>query len=180
MGRYQSFFLAPLSYENKFYFWLNLPGLFYASSLIEMSLGPAYLAGIYLFGCTASALTSVATHRHLGFKKVQQRGRLSNYNGNTTLFMVCLFSALFPHYQLYGGRTQATTAYFWWLAIAYGLVFFSNNGTTPWEAANSKDPRKSSIMWGADYNETHISAVMSGVMLGLALRKRFKKWPKLI
>jgi hypothetical protein len=90
--------------------------------------------------------------------------------------MVYFFSVLAPSYRLRAGGSQATTAYFWWLAIAYGILFFSNNGVTPFDAAKSNDPRKQSVLWGADYNETHIAAALSGALLGLALRKRIARF----
>ena len=91
--------------------------------------------------------------------------------------MTFLFSTMAPSHRLYQGKNQATTVFFWYLAIGYCLLFFTNNGVTPFEVAKSNasnDPRKSSMMWGADYNETHIAACLSGMLVGLALRKRIK------
>lgn len=63
MGHYQSFFLCPLSYENNFFFWMNLPGLFYSGMLIERYAGAKVLLGAYLANCLVSGATTVYHHR---------------------------------------------------------------------------------------------------------------------
>ena len=70
------------------FFYANLPGLIYSGLLIERVCGPAALLLGYLLNCGVSAAATTAVHRQIGYHKVQQRGRLSNTNGNMTLFMV--------------------------------------------------------------------------------------------
>ena len=67
---YQSLFLCPLSFENNFFFYTNLPGLVYSAYLIEKHLGGRVLFGAYLLNCLASALTTVVVHRKIGYHKV--------------------------------------------------------------------------------------------------------------
>jgi hypothetical protein len=62
-GNYQSILLNPLSFEQNFFFFLNFPGLVYASYLIERSLGSRFLLGAYLLDCGVSALTTALYHR---------------------------------------------------------------------------------------------------------------------
>ena len=63
IGNYQCFFLAPLSYENSLFFWMNLPGLFYSGMLVERFCGPAGILAAYLLNCGVSAATTTAVHR---------------------------------------------------------------------------------------------------------------------
>ena len=70
MGNYQCLFLSPLSFENNFFFWLNLPGLIYSGLLIESFAGSGVLLGAYLLNCRVSAATTPMVHRQLGYHKV--------------------------------------------------------------------------------------------------------------
>ena len=70
LGNYQSIFLNPVSYESNFFFYLNFPGLVYASFLIERGMGFRFLLAAYLANCLLSAATTVVYHRLIGFKKV--------------------------------------------------------------------------------------------------------------
>ena len=63
LGNYQSILLNPLSFEQNFFFYLNLPGLIYSSLLIERFLGSRYLIGAYLLNCAVAALTTTIYHR---------------------------------------------------------------------------------------------------------------------
>lgn len=64
---YQSLFFNPLSFENGMFFWMNLPGLFYAGMLIERFVGPGALIGAYLLNCGVSGLTTAVYHRQMGW-----------------------------------------------------------------------------------------------------------------
>ena len=104
------------------FFYLNVPGLMYAGMLIERMCGPAALIGAYLFNCGLSAATTTAVHRQIGYHKVQQRGRLGNTNGNTTLFLTSLFTAMAPEYKLYQGSFLNIT--FLYIVAFYAVLFF--------------------------------------------------------
>ena len=104
---------------------MNLPGLFYAGMLIERSCGPAALIGAYLLNCAVSAGVTTAVHRQIGFQKVQQRGRFSNTNGNMTLFLTSIFTAIAPSYALYHGQYLKIT--FLYVLAFYGVLFFTEH-----------------------------------------------------
>lgn len=59
-----------MSYEKNFFFYLNVPGLLYASSLVERALGSRILLGAYIVNCIVAALTTALYHRQIGFKNV--------------------------------------------------------------------------------------------------------------
>ena len=123
VGNYQSLFLCPLSFEHGMFFCMNLPGLFYSGLLIERYLGPAAIIGCYLMNCVVSAGATTAMHRHLGFHKVNQRGRISNTNGNATLFFASMFSAMAPGYNMYSGSYLKIG--FMYVLAFYGILFFT-------------------------------------------------------
>lgn len=50
---------------------------------------------------------------------------MANNNGNATLFLTALVTALVPSYNIYQGRHMATTIPFWYLFVAYSLVYFT-------------------------------------------------------
>eukprot|EP00354_Favella_ehrenbergii_P010490 CAMPEP_0170457324 /NCGR_PEP_ID=MMETSP0123-20130129/4656_1 /TAXON_ID=182087 /ORGANISM="Favella ehrenbergii, Strain Fehren 1" /LENGTH=148 /DNA_ID=CAMNT_0010721083 /DNA_START=264 /DNA_END=710 /DNA_ORIENTATION=- len=127
IGNYQSFFACPLSFENNMYFYANLPGLIYAGLLVERICGPGALLGAYLLNCAVSAATTTAVHRQIGFHKVQQRGRLSNTNGNMALFLVSLFTGMAPEYKLYAGSYLTVT--FLYILAFYAVLFFTEHST---------------------------------------------------
>ena len=62
--------------------------------------------------------------RQIGYKEVRRRGRMTNNNGNATLFFASLFSALAPNYTLYQGGAL-TTVYFWHISLAIGMMYFT-------------------------------------------------------
>ena len=74
---YHSLFLQPISWESEFFFYLNMPALFYASMLVERYLGMRTWVMAFTANCVTSALTQVAYQRHVGYKKYQRRGRMA-------------------------------------------------------------------------------------------------------
>lgn len=86
-GNLQSIVLCPISFEVPFYYVMNLPGLVVSSFLIEKYLGSMMLLGLYLTNSAISAGTTTVNHRRIGFLEVRKRGRMSNHNGNITLFL---------------------------------------------------------------------------------------------
>ena len=134
--------------------------------LLERYLGGRTLLLCYLANCAVSAATTVYIHRQIGFLKVQQRGRMSNSNGNTTLFFSTMFSTLAPQYMMLSGKSILTQFPFYMLAATYFLLFFSNHITDPTKRTNFKHAQ--------NHNESHYSAVVLGIVLGLALRRRLK------
>ena len=126
-GNYQSILLNPVSFESNFFFYMNFPGLLYSAYLIERYVGRRFLIGAYLLNCAVSAITTSLYHRQIGFKKVQQRGRIANSNGNITLYLVSMFSFMAPHYRMYVGKTMARSMYFYYLMIFYGVLFFTTH-----------------------------------------------------
>ena len=163
LGNYHSLLLSPLSYENNFFFWLTLPGLLYSSFLIEKYLGAGVLVGSYLANCVVSAATTCVVHRQIGFHKVQQRGRVSNMNGNATLFFTTMFTAIAPSYRMFAGKHMATTFFFYYITGIYYLLFFTNHVT---------DPKMEQFKHAQNYNETHYASAVLGVVLGLLVRRR--------
>ena len=108
LKQYQTLLISPLSYENNFFFYCSLPGLTYSSLLLERYIGGRTLLLCYLANCLASAATTVLVHRKIGFHKVNQRGRMSNTNGNTTLFFSIMFATLIPQYMMMSGKSILT------------------------------------------------------------------------
>lgn len=102
-----------------------MPGLLYASSLVERALGSRILLGAYLVNCIVAASTTALYHRQIGFNNVRLRGQNANNNGNSALFMTALFTALVPHYKIKVGKTMARSLYFYYLLIMYGMLFFT-------------------------------------------------------
>ena len=70
LGNYQSILINPVSFESNFFFYLNFPGLVYASFLIERGMGSRFLLAAYLANCLLAAGTTVVVHRQIGFRKV--------------------------------------------------------------------------------------------------------------
>ena len=138
--------------------------LFVASALVERNLGVFFWVGAYGLNCATSALTSVIYQRQIGYKAVQKRGRMANNNGNATLFFAALFSFLMPNYKIYQGRNAATTFYFGYLFAAMCIIYFTPQGSAKLNRA-----------YRMQHNETHWSAVITGALLGLAMRKRLLK-----
>ena len=164
LKNYHSLLLSPISFENNFFFYTSLPGLLYSSTLIERYLGYRVLIGSYIANCLVSAATTVYVHRQIGFHKVQQRGRISNSNGNATLFLSCLFGSFAPGYRIHRGKHLATTIFFYYLVGAYLLLYFTSHLTDA----------KSQFKHATNHNETHYSAVVTGTLLGLLLRSRIR------
>jgi len=107
-NRWESAFLSPLSFQSPFLFWLSLPGLIYSAFLIERAVGSISLIGAIFGNCITSLLTTIIYHRQIGFKEVMKRGRMSNNNGNTVMFLSTLFATLIPNYYLLRGRSVLT------------------------------------------------------------------------
>lgn len=61
----------------------------------------------------------------MGFVKSQRRGRMTNHNGNATLFFATFFSFLMPAYKIISGKSVATTMYFYFILAAYGMLYFT-------------------------------------------------------
>ena len=160
---YQTFLLSPLSFENSFFFYTNLPGLLYAGYLIERKFGSKVLMGAYLLNCTASALTTTVVHRKIGYHEVQRRGRFSNTNGNLALYLVSLFTTCKPDYRLYYGKYMATNIYFGYLMAAYLVLYFTTHLVSG---------VKTRHVGAQNHNETHYVAVALGVMSGVMLKRR--------
>lgn len=168
LGHYQSLFLAPLSYENGMFFAANLPGFFYSAMLVERFCGPSGLAAAYLLNCCVSAATTVAAHRQIGYHKVQQRGRLSNTNGNMTLFLMSLFAAMAPSYKIFQSVYFSVPFYF--IPVSYCVLFFMDHSpVNPNQNANVVHIK------AQNYNETHITCMILGAALGVLFRKRLSK-----
>lgn len=101
-------------------------------------------------------------HRRIGFAEVRKRGRMSNHNGNITLFLSSVLVASMPQLVLYSGKSRATTVYFTYIWLSYMVLYFTTQ--------IAQDPR----LRARNYNETHVAGVVSGLLLGLLLRKRIK------
>ena len=165
LKNYHTILFSPISYENDFFFYATLPGLIYSSLLIERHLGSRVLLASYLFNCAVSAATTVMVHRQIGYHKVQQRGRISNSNGNATLFLTCLFGSFAPGYKIVRGKYMATTVFFYYLVGSYLMLFFTSHLT---------DPSMTGFKHATNHNETHYSSVVAGTALGLLLRTRIR------
>ena len=127
LHNYQSILLNPISFEQNFFFYLNFPGLVYAAYIIEKSMGSRVLIVAYLMNCTVSALTTAFYHRQIGFKAVQQRGRIANNNGNAALFLSTLFAMVAPQYRVIAGKTMARSFFFYYIPVFYGILFFTKH-----------------------------------------------------
>ena len=58
----------PISFESEFFFYMNLPAMFYSGMLIERYLGPSAFVGIYLANAVSSGLTKIWYERQIGYK----------------------------------------------------------------------------------------------------------------
>lgn len=85
-------------------------------------------------------------------------------NGNCTLYLTSLFTALAPHYLIFRGKHMATSVFFYYVTGFYYLLFFTNHVT---------DPSMAQFKHAMNHNETHYAAAISGILTGLALRRRF-------
>jgi hypothetical protein len=65
-----------------------------------------------------------------------------------------------PNYKIYSGIHMATTVYFYYILMAYCLMYFTQ----------MRNIRKN-VIHARNDNETHYSGVASGAFLGWALRK---------
>ena len=167
LKKYQCFFASPLSYENNFFFYANLPGLIYTSVLIEGFFGAPTLIGVYLANCAISAATTTLVHRQIGFHKVLQRGRISNSNGNMTLLLASLFTCAAPAYMISQGRSQLRSIPFFYMTIFYFLLFFTNHVMDMSDVKLQKQAQ--------NHNETHYAAMLLGASLGVLIRLRKRK-----
>ena len=86
---------------------------------------------------------------------------MANNNGNFTLFLLSFFSALVPNYKIVQGTYMATTFYFYYILIAYGLIYFTDMYNM-----------KKNIKHSRNDNETHYQGVLTGLILGMLLRRR--------
>ena len=69
---------------------------------------------------------------------------MANNNGNITLFLLSLFTTVAPSYPIFKGRYFASTFFFSYLLIIYGLIYF----TTAWNV-------KYNAKYAKNDNETH-------------------------
>ena len=88
-------------------------------------MGSRVLIGAYLLNCTVSALTTAFYHRQIGFRAVQQRGRIANNNGNSALFLSTLFAIVAPQYRVIAGKSMARSFFFYYIPVFYGILFFT-------------------------------------------------------
>ena len=137
--------------------------------LVERHLGPGILIGTYLANCLISAATTATAHRKIGYRKVMQRGRISNTNGNFTLFLTTFFTGLAPSYAIYQGRSMASTFFFYYLLVFYGLLFFTQH------LSLFPSEKNKHVMTASNHNETHYAAVALGALLSLALKGRVRR-----
>mmetsp|Transcript_6826 Transcript_6826/g.5973 ORF Transcript_6826/g.5973 Transcript_6826/m.5973 type:complete len:126 (+) Transcript_6826:250-627(+) len=86
-GNPQSALFQPLSFEVPFYYLMNIPGLLISGYMIEKYFGSKILIGLFLANCVISSITTIINHRRIGFLEVRKRGRMSNHNGNISLFL---------------------------------------------------------------------------------------------
>lgn len=161
-GNVQSIFLNPISYEQNLFFYLSLPGLAYSGYLIERFLGARYLLGAYLLNSVVAAATTALYHRQIGFRKVQQRGKIANNNGNSALFLSTLFATFLPQYTIYGGKYMATTLFFYYIPLMYCMLFFTTHIGS------------SGYKYSRNDNETHYSGVVLGLLMGLLARRKLR------
>ena len=115
---------------------------------------------------------AVVNHRRILFSGYKQRGKLANHNGNLSLFLTsfllgkCLvvlnmvIIAANPNRMLYSGKSQFTQIPFYFVWLGYLILYFTK--------AITEDPKQNV----ANYNETHVSGVISGLLLGLLLRRK--------
>ena len=126
-------------------------------------MGARVLIGAYLLNCAVSALATSFYHRQIGFRAVQQRGRIANNNGNATLFLSTLFAVIAPQYPVIAGKTMARSFFFYYIPVFYGILFFT------------KHIASTSYKYARNDNETHYSAVALGLLLGTLLRRKFRR-----
>ena len=77
------------------------------------------------------------------------------------MFLLSFFSFLAPEYKIYAGTHMATTVYFYYLLLAYCMIYFT-------EMRNYKK----GITHKRQDNETHYSGVVFGALLGVIVRRR--------
>ena len=82
-------------------------------------------------------------------------------NGNNTLFTMSFFTFLVPDYTIFSRGSMATTFYFYYIFLAYCLMYFT-------EMRNFKK----GIVHKRNDNETHYSGVIFGAILGMLMRRR--------
>jgi len=86
---------------------------------------------------------------------------MSNHNGNISLFLSSILVAANPSAILFSGKSILTTFYFYYIWTAYLIIYFTS------QIARQSQAR------AQNYNETHVSGVVTGLLLGLMLRGRF-------
>ena len=160
-GNPQAALLNPISFEVPYYYVVNIPGLILSGYLVENYFGPKILVGLLLVNWLASALTTAVNHRRIGFAEVRKRGRMSNHNGNITLFLSSVLVGWNPGKIIYPGKRMLTTVYFYYIWLAYLIIYFTS--------AITKDPR----FRVRNYNETHVAGTWLGLLLGVLMRRRF-------
>ena len=124
---YHTVLLSPIAFEDKFYFLINLPGMALASYLIEWSFGSRILIMSYLFNAGISAATTVWWHWHIGFFEVWKRGRVSNHNGNVTLFLTTFLACMAPGFMIYNGKKFYSKIPFFIIPFIYFLFYFQSS-----------------------------------------------------
>jgi hypothetical protein len=83
---------------------------------------------------------------------------MSNNNGNISLFMTSLFTALAPNFRIYAGG-KYTTIYFWHLLAVVASIYFMSKSYTD-------------KGYGRHDNEIHYSAMATGLLMGALSRRR--------
>ena len=91
---------------------------------------------------------------------------MANFNGNSALFLSCLITGLMPSMVIVQGRNPATTLFFGYITLTYGLIYFTEF-TTP-----NKSTMGKTVKTTRNDNETHYSGAILGLLLGLILRLR--------
>ena len=160
-GNPQSALFYPISFEIPFYFVANIPGLLLSGFYIEKYFGSKILIGLFLANWWVSAITTAINHRRIGFAEVRRRGRMSNHNGNITLFLSSVLVGWNPNKIIYPGKRSLTTIYFYYIWIAYLIIYFTS--------VVSKDPK----LRVRNYNETHVAGTLFGLALGILMKRRF-------
>ena len=158
---YHCLLLQPLAFESQFHMLMNLPAMFYSGILIEKHLGIIYFIGIFIANCITSAGVQLWYQRQIGYRDYRRRGRMANFNGNISMFFISFLTGLLPNYKIYSGQKMATTFYFYYLLVAYCLIYFTQ----------MQNFRKN-VIHARNDNETHYSGLIIGGLLGIILRKR--------
>lgn len=71
--------------------------------------------------------------------------------------------------MLRAGGNQATTIYFFYIALAYAVLYF-----TEFTTDNRSRVAGSAVRTARNDNETHYSGAALGLLLGLLLRRKVK------